>query len=137
MYTPEIITELNENEVFVFGTNQYGRHGAGAAKIAVEKFGASYNVPIGLKGQSYGIITTSFNRTPVSIYFIREQVTCLYRFAALRPDLKFYVTKIGCGLAGFSVDEMAEVFFMLVSIKPSNIILPAEFSSPKIMTNGN
>lgn len=127
-YTPEIITELAQNEIFVFGTNQYAKHGGGAALIASRKFGAIYwESPIGLVGNTYGIITTSFNEVPVSLEFIRSQVETLYYFALLRPDLKFFVTKIGTGIAGFSIEEIKGVFFQ--PFKPENIILPIEFSN--------
>jgi len=67
--TPEIITELNPNEIFVYGSNQYAIHGAGSAKAAVDKFGAIYkDVPMGLCGQSYGIITKS------SVYYLFYQL---------------------------------------------------------------
>ena len=126
-YTPEIITHLAPNEIFVFGTNQYAKHGGGAAVIASREFGAKYGEsPIGLVGNTYGIITTSFNDVPVSIEFIRSQIETLYYFALLRPDLKFYVTKIGTGIAGFSIDEIKSVFRL--TFKPNNIILPIEFS---------
>lgn len=125
-YTPEIINELAPNEIFVFGTNQYAKHGGGAALIASRKFGAIYGeCPIGLVGNTYGIITTSFNEIPVSLEFIRSQVETLYYFALLRPDLTFLVTKIGTGIAGFSIDEIKTVFRL--PFKPQNIILPIEF----------
>lgn len=127
-YTPEIINELAPNEIFVFGTNQYAKHGGGAALIASRKFGATYGeYPIGLVGNTYGIITTSFNEVPVSLEFIRSQVETLYYFALLRPDLKFFVTKIGTGIAGFSIEEIKTVFRL--PFKPKNIILPFEFSN--------
>lgn len=129
MYTPEFITHLNKNEIFVYGSNQYAIHGAGSAKIAKEKFGAIYkDVPIGLCGQSYGIITKSFNEEPVSTQFIYDQIRVLYDFAKLRPDLTFYVTKIGTALAGFTIEEIADLFHLLESFRPKNIILPKEFS---------
>jgi hypothetical protein len=125
-YTPEIINELAQNEIFVFGTNQYAKHGGGAALIASRKFGAIYGeCPIGLVGNTYGIITTSFNEASVSLEFIRSQVETLYYFALLRPDLTFLVTKIGTGIAGFSIDEIKSVFRL--PFKPKNIILPIEF----------
>lgn len=127
-YTPEIITELSTNQVFVFGTNQYAKHGGGAALIAARNFGATYGEsPIGLVGQTYGIVTTSFNDVPVSIEFIRSQIEVLYCFALLRPDLIFLVTKIGTGIAGFSIEEIKGAFRM--PFKPKNIILPIEFSN--------
>ncbi|MEQ1678931.1 MAG: hypothetical protein ABL876_19705, partial [Chitinophagaceae bacterium] len=122
MYTPEKIISLNEKEVFVFGTNQYASHAGGAAVIAAEKFGALNGIsPHGLCGQSYGIITTSFNDMPVSLDFIKQQLLVLYEFATLRPDLVFLVTKIATGIAGFSITEVAELFHDIGNWRPSNI----------------
>lgn len=127
MYTPEIITEVKQNEIFVYGSNQFARHGAGSAKAAL-KFGAKYgDAPMGLLGNSYGIITKSFNDTPVTLNFIKVQVQALYYFAELRPDLTFYVTKIGTALAGFPIEDIADIFKGMKK-KPVNIILPFEFS---------
>lgn len=127
-YTPEVITKLNHNEIFVFGSNQYAIHGAGSA-LAAKKFGAIYkDCPMGLCGQSYGIITKSFSNTPVSIEFITYQVQTLYYFALLRSDLIFYVTKIGTSLAGFTINEIANIFKNCMPFTPINIILPIEFS---------
>jgi len=130
MHTPEKITSLKPNEVFVFGTNQFSSHAGGCAAIASEKFGAINGIaPHGLCGNSYGIITTSFNDMPVSVDFIKQQVGVLYEFACLRPDLVFYVTKIGTGIAGFSMIEMIGVFHDTEQYRPSNIILPKEFTN--------
>ncbi len=130
-YTPEFIVTLQPNEVFVYGSNQYAIHGAGAAKTAVNKFGALYkNVPIGLCGQSYGIVTKSFSDLHVSLEFIKSQIETLYYFALLRQDLKFYVTKIGTELAGFTIEQIASLFKSM-PFKPTNIILPIEFSKIK------
>lgn len=127
-YTPEIITSLNKNEIFVYGSNQFAIHGAGSAKAAVDNFGAIYkDMPMGLCGQSYGIITKSFNETPCELFFIGAQIKVLYLFALLRPELIFYVTKIGTALAGFTMDEIANLFKSM-PFKPNNIILPIEFS---------
>lgn len=128
-YTPDIITELGNGEIFVYGSNQFAQHGAGSAKAAFEKFGAIMNdAPIGLVGKSYGIITASCTNTPVAISFISDQVNVLYHFARLRPDLAFLVTKIGTGIAGFSIREIAGIFFALEDNRPNNIVLPKEFS---------
>ena len=130
-YTPEFIKELPKNGIFVYGSNQYNIAGAGSAKMAVDKFGAIYkDVPMGLCGQSYGIITKSFNDVNVSLQFIERQVWVLYQFAFLRPELTFYVTKIGCGLANFTIEEISNIF-KSIPIKPDNIILPLEFSNTK------
>jgi hypothetical protein len=126
MNTPELIQHLQPNEIFVFGSNQFARHGAGSA-LAAMKFGAiNGDVPMGLCGQTYGIVTTSFNDEPVTLEFIKAQVSVLYQFAALRSELTFLVTKIGTGIAGFTVKEIAGVFKSM-SFKPNNIILPIEF----------
>ena len=125
--TPEKITDLFPNEVFVYGSNQFAIHGAGSARMAAQRFGAIYeNCPMGLCGQSYGIITQSFNKIPVEIEFIHSQVLSFYYFAQLRPDLIFYMTKIGCGLAGFNIEEIAAIFKEMPKLK--NVILPKEFS---------
>lgn len=130
MHTPEHITELKPNEVFVFGTNQFANHAGGAAKIASQKFGAVNHIaPHGLCGQAYGIITTSFNDTAVSIDFIQHQIETLYHFAILRPELIFYVTKIGTGIAGFPIEQIKSVFDRLQYLQPNNIILPKEFTT--------
>jgi hypothetical protein len=127
-FTPEAITDLKENEVFVYGSNQYSNHQGGAARIAAERFGALNGIAAtGLCGQSYGIITTSFNDVPVTIKFISAQISVLYNFAWLRQDLKFYVTKIGTGIAGFTIQEIARLFHELESLRPNNIVLPKEF----------
>lgn len=127
MYTPEIVTHLNQNEIFVFGSNNLGQHAGGAAFIAVEKFGAVNKMPIGLQGNSYAIITTSFNDQTITADFIKKQINVLYQFAKLRPDLTFYVTKIGCGIAGMSIEEIAQLFFELEYCRTENVIIPKEF----------
>lgn len=129
MYTPENISSLQPNEVFVYGSNQFAKHAGGAARYASENFGALNDIAaIGLCGQSYGIITASFNEVPVTVECIQMQVGVLYEFAKLRPDLRFLVTKIGTNLAGFTIQEIARCFLELEDGRPENIILPKEFS---------
>lgn len=125
-YTPEIIKELPLNTIFVFGSNNLGNHAGGAASIAVNKFGAKMGIPMGLQGDSYGIITTSFTDQPIDLEFIKDQICVLYWYALNRPELTFYVTKIGTGIAGFATHEIAELFTSLKS--PNNIVLPKEFT---------
>ena len=83
---------------------------------------------MGLCGQSYGIITKSFNNKPCTLEFIKQQIDVLYSFATYRPELTFYVTKIGTALAGFTIEEIA-IIFKSIPIQPSNIILPKEFTN--------
>ena len=125
-YTPENITELKKNEIFVFGSNESGRHGKGAAKTAMNKFGAIYGKGYGLQGQSFAIPTKNQWLKTLHIKEISKYVDDFFTFAKLHPELKFYVTKIGCGLAGYSVDEMRKMF--LSREIPEHVILPYEFS---------
>lgn len=127
-FTPEQFTPSLPTDVLVYGTNQFAQHNGGAARFALNH-GAIYgNCPMGLCGNTYGIITTSFNDEPITIGFIREQVDVLYKFAKIRPDLTFYVTKIGTGIAGWSMQMISELFIDREYTRPSNIILPKEFN---------
>ncbi len=119
-YTPERITELKENEVFVFGSNLQGAHAGGAARIALNKFGAIWGQGVGLQGQSYAIPTMHGG-----VDVIKPYVDEFIEFAKAHPELIFYVTKIGCGIAGFRISEIAPLFKDAIGI--SNIILPKEF----------
>ena len=67
-YTPEKITSLKENEIFVFGSNLNGNHAGGAAYLAVEKFGAQMGNPEGIQGQSYAIPTLDKNMDRINQY---------------------------------------------------------------------
>ena len=119
-YTPERITELKPNEVFVFGSNLAGVHGGGAARLAYNRFGAIWGQGVGLQGRSYAIPTMQGG-----VETIKPYVDEFIRFAKTRPDLKFYVTQIGCGIAGFKVEKIAPLFYHAIDCK--NIILPKEF----------
>lgn len=119
-YTPDIITELKENEIFVFGSNLQGFHGGGAAKIAYRSFGAEWGKGIGLYGKSYAIPTMQGG-----VETIRPYVDEFIRFAIENPHLVFLVTRIGCGIAGFRDEEIAPLFIDAIDV--GNIILPEEF----------
>lgn len=124
MNTPDDIITLQPNEVFVFGSNEGGRHGKGAAKQAV-KFGAIYGQGDGLQGQSYGISTKDRDLKVLPLHRIQVKVERFLRFAATRPDLTFLVTPIGCGLAGYKPKEIAPMF----EDAPGNVQLPASFET--------
>ena len=132
-YTPENITSLKPNEIFVFGSNTEGRHGAGAAKIAVDKFGAKYGQAEGLQGQSYAIVTKDLSKgeRSVDLDSIRDQIFHLVDRAKYEDlkDKKIYVTKLGTGLGGFTVAEIKELFRQVDYQEgiPDNVILPKEF----------
>lgn len=119
-FTPEYITELKENEIFVFGSNLEGMHGGGAARIAYEEFGAIWGQGVGLQGQSYGIPTMHGG-----VDVIKPYVDEFVNFAKSHPELKFLVTRIGCGIAGFRDEEIAPLFKDAIEIE--NIYLPKSF----------
>ena len=120
IYTPERIDSLEPNEVFVFGSNLEGIHGGGAALTAWLKFGAIWGQGAGLQGQSYGIPTMHGG-----VDAIKPYVDEFVDFAKAHPELTFLVTKIGCGIAGFSFEEMAPLFAGVVD--QQNVVLPKEF----------
>ena len=109
-YTPERITELKTNEIFVFGSNLAGAHGGGAARLAYERFGAIWGHGVGLQGQSYAIPTMQGG-----VETIKPYVDEFIRFAQTRPNLKLYVTQIGCGIAGFKVEDIRHFLQRLIT----------------------
>lgn len=115
--TPENITSLAPNEIFVFGSNLSGMHGGGAAWVAYRKFGAIIGQGVGLQGQSYGIPTMQGG-----VETIRPYVDEFIEFAKSHPELTFLVTRIGCGIAGFDDAEIAPLFEAAHEVY--NIVLP-------------
>ena len=115
--TPENITHLEKNEIFVFGSNLEGAHGGGAALMAYQKFGAVWGQGVGLQGQSYGIPTMQGG-----VETIRPYVDEFIDFARQHPELTFLVTRVGCGIAGFLDEEIAPLF--AEAHKVENIVLP-------------
>lgn len=130
-FTPENITSLKPNEVFVFGSNTEGKHGAGAAKTAVDSFGAKYGQAKGLQGQSYGIVTKDLakGKKSVTLDSIYQQIIGLNNEAKVKNTLKFYVTKLGTDLAGFKIEEIKQIWKNIQEnyVIADNIILPKEF----------
>lgn len=119
-FTPEKITRLNPNEVFVFGSNLQGHHGGGAARVAREFFGGIMGQGVGLQGQSYAIPTMQGGVETIKPYV--EEFT---EFARNHPELTFYVTRIGCGRAGFKDEQIAPLFNEAFDL--TNVILPEQF----------
>lgn len=119
-FTPDYITELRPDEVFVFGSNLAGRHGGGAAWIAYRQFGAIMGQGVGQQGQSYAIPTMQGGVETIMPY-----VDDFIAFAKVHPELFFYVTRIGCGIAGFDDTEIAPLFAGAIGIE--NICLPESF----------
>ena len=123
--TPNIITKLKDNEIFIFGSNLSGRHGKGAAKTALG-WGAKWGQAKGLQGKTYGIPTkdASIRRT-LTIEEIKPFVDEFIEFAKANEKMTFLVTEIGCGLAGLKPKEVAPLFKEAVNV--FNIHLPARF----------
>ncbi len=115
--SPEYITQLKPGEIFVFGSNLEGMHGGGAALIAYRKFGAVMGQGVGLQGQSYGIPTMQGG-----VETIKPYVDEFIAFAKEHKELTFLVTRIGCGIAGFTDQKIAPLF--VKAHKVDNILLP-------------
>ena len=115
--TPEFITELQPDEIFVFGSNLQGMHGGGAARVAYRNFGAVMGQGVGLQGQSFAIPTMQGG-----VETIRPYVDEFIAFAKEHPELTFLVTRIGCGIAGFTDEEIAPLFAEAQGV--DNIVLP-------------
>lgn len=118
--TPENITALKKGEIFVFGSNLHGMHAGGAARVAMDKFGAIWGKGVGLQGRSYAIPTMQGG-----IHRIQPYVDEFIIFADDHPELFFYVTRIGCGIAGFKDTDIAPLFQR--AIDSTNIALPKSF----------
>lgn len=118
--TPEYISELKPNEIFVFGSNLAGMHGGGAARTARLHFGAVMGNGDGPQGQSYAIPTMQGG-----VDTIRPYVDKFISYAKAHPDETFLVTPIGCGIAGFFPTDIAPLFRDAVDVK--NIHLPKSF----------
>lgn len=118
--TPEMITELKPNEIFVFGSNLAGLHGGGAARTAMNKFGAVWGQGVGLQGQSYAIPTMHGG-----VHRIQPYVDEFIIFAEEHPEMNFLVTRIGCGIAGFKDEEISPLFVRARELE--NVWLPKSF----------
>ncbi len=123
--TPEDITRLEDDHIFVFGSNQSGRHGKGAARQALG-WGAVWGQAEGLQGRTYGIPTKDRTiRRTLSIDEIRPYVERFLECAKTHPELTFLTTSIGCGLAGMKPKKIAPLF--LGAIELDNVYLPERF----------
>lgn len=124
--TPDKITTLQPNEIFVFGSNLSGIHGGGAAFFADNNFGAIWGRGVGIQGQSYAIPTKSKGiERALTIDEITPYVNAFVIFANANKDKTFLVTAIGTGLAGIKESEIAPLF--TEAIKSENIYLPKQF----------
>jgi len=113
-----MITELKDNEIFVFGSNLQGFHTGGAAKQAIEHFGAILGKGVGIQGQSYAIPTMG------GLQELQQYSLDFIEYAILRPDLTFLLTPIGTGIAGYDVESIRLIF----AKTPENIIFTEEWN---------
>lgn len=120
-FTPEIIENLQQDEVFVFGSNINGQHCSGAARMAHERFGAVWGKGVGIQGNSYAIPTMQGDLNILRLY-----VDDFIDYAYTHPYLTFLVTRIGCGIAGYKDYEIAPLFKN--ALKHRNIIIPSSFA---------
>lgn len=122
--TPENIIFINENEIFTFGSNAGGRHGKGAAKLALQ-FGAEYGIGEGLCGQTYALPTKDKYLNTLTLKEIRVHVDRLEECIKQYSNLTFLITAVGTGLAGYSAKDIAPLFKNISNL--NNITLPASF----------
>ena len=120
VYTPENITSLGPDEIFVFGSNLRGLHGGGAARVAMQRFGAVWGQGVGLQGQSYAIPTMQGG-----VETIKPYVDEFINLAREWDQTTFWVTRIGCGIAGFTDEEIAPLFDEAIDLY--NVRLPESF----------
>lgn len=106
--------------IFVFGSNLAGRHGKGAALTARKDWGAVYGIGIGRTGDSYAIPTKGYALEVLSLAIINVHIMNFIQYAKEHPELDFYVTKIGCGLAGYKEEQIIPMF----AKAPRNCRLP-------------
>ena len=125
LVTPDKITKLLDNQIFVFGSNESGRHGKGAAKTAM-KWGAKYGQAEGLQGRTYAISTVNSSISHhLKVEKIEFYVVRFIEFARNSPNLHFLVTEIGCGLAGMNHKQIAPLFKEAMGL--TKVSLPKKF----------
>jgi hypothetical protein len=112
------------NQIFVFGSNLAGRHGAGAALHAKKHYGAQYGVGVGPTGRAYAIPTKDGRVKTLPIFKIGEFVNDFLEYAGNNPNERFFVTRVGCGLAGYKDYQIAPMFINA----PPNCELPNEWA---------
>lgn len=142
-FTPEYIDTLPDDDIFVFGSNTDGDHCGGAARVALKRFGAVNGQAEGPQGRSYAIPTMEYveinaedqfpeyGKAKVPHEVLLEACDRFILYTSQHPEQTFYVTKIGCGIAGWKVDEVAQAFVVALASflapLPDNIVWPREF----------
>ena len=132
-YSPKNIKELLPNQIFVFGSNLAGIHGAGAARLAMYKWRAEMYNCCGIQGQTYAIPTKDKHINTLPIGEIKKYVDVFIDFAKNNNMYDYLVTEIGCGLAGYLPKDIAPLFKDALEL--SNVYLPESFVN--ILTKNN
>lgn len=114
------LTRLKKNEVIIVGTNANGLHFGGAARQAFDNFGLEWGVSEGLSGKAYAFPTLDMDMKPVSNTELKASRLKLYRCANEHPELTFYLTKVGCGIAGMDEVRVKKLF----KNAPENVMRP-------------
>lgn len=122
-HNESIVKTLPENTIFVFGSNMAGKHMGGAAKTAFQHFGALLGVGRGWSGQSFAIPTMNEHLQQMPLSQIQHYVEDFKIYTANHPKNTYFLTSIGCGVAGYKVEEIAPMF---KGISP-NVIFPESF----------
>jgi hypothetical protein len=126
-HTQEHVRPFNpEHDIFVFGSNEEGRHYAGAAKYAQQHCGAQDGVASGPTGKAYAIVTMS------GLHRLKEEVAKFIEYASRHPELSFFVTRVGCGLAGYQDNGIAPLFLDA----PANCLLPLGWRDLAVLRQG-
>lgn len=118
-----MITSLKPNQVFVFGSNMNGYHSAGAAKQAMDEFGAEWEISEGLTGQCYAFPTLEREMTRRGMKALERSRDRLYAACKALPDKEFLLSKVGCGIAGYTESEIKPLF----ATPPENLTLPEDW----------
>lgn len=120
-----MITQLTENQVFVFGSNLAGLHRGGAAKIAKDRFGALQGIGRGWSGQSFAIPTLNEHFQPMPLSQIAHYIDDFKIYTNNHPQQTYFVTSVGCGGAGYQPKDIAPLFKGI----SNNVILPIRFKN--------
>ena len=136
VYTPEKLTTLPPNNIFVFGSSLVGKRRAGAALDAAMYFGAEKGVGEGMTGQSYALPTIDWQHRVMFGKQIRNRFITFFKYAWSHPELTFWMTKVGCGIAGYETYEIKRIMGEAMRITPfcggplpvDNVHFPKEFT---------
>lgn len=133
-FTPKLVEKLEPNQIFVFGSNLLGNHMDGAANVAFYEFGAYWGVGEGFTGQTYALPTLDENYKRVTLDALYDSFVKFLKSVSSRQHREFIMTPVGCGIAGFNTNQVADTFwkavndnFSGVAFELRRIVLPEQF----------